>query len=255
MIGQTSLRSHIEKIIQEDAFPRFTLIAGSKGSGKKTFAEWIATTLGYRTSIVTDLKIDSIRDVIASCMTLREPHLFIFPNAHEMNMQAQNAFLKELEEPSSNAYFLMTMRGLSGILPTIKSRASLFIMTGYMKEELRQFTEDETLLSMCATPGQIKRYLEMDWMSLQSHCEKVINGIGRVNLGNIFNIIKHVEEKDYDLIIPMLQNILQKEMISGEKVMRHLRIIQETSSNLENVTGINVRNAMETMFIRLWEVS
>jgi len=46
-------------------------------------------------------------------------------NVHNMTVQAQNAFLKTLEDPPHNTLFILTGRE-AGILPTIRSRCSIW---------------------------------------------------------------------------------------------------------------------------------
>ena len=64
MIGQHNLQSRIEHLIDSGTFPRFSILVGPKGSGKKTFANWIITkivrqeALSY-SQVCPDVKIDT----------------------------------------------------------------------------------------------------------------------------------------------------------------------------------------------------
>ena len=68
MIGQTNLQSRIEQLIENGTFPRFSILVGPKGSGKKTLANWIRRCMGQSELTIsyeaTDVKIDTIRDII-----------------------------------------------------------------------------------------------------------------------------------------------------------------------------------------------
>ncbi|MCA1784580.1 MAG: DNA polymerase III subunit delta', partial [Desulfobacteraceae bacterium] len=46
----------------------------------------------------------------------------LISSAGHMNIQAQNALLKELEEPADNTFFILMARDTAMLLPTIKSR-------------------------------------------------------------------------------------------------------------------------------------
>jgi DNA polymerase-3 subunit delta' len=116
MIGQEKLKAHFEKLIAFDKLPRFILLVGSQGSGKRTLANWIVQESDIDYEFITDQKVDSIRSVIESALTLRDRKIFVFPNAENMNLSAQNAFLKTLEEPPNNAYIIMTVNNLLSIL-------------------------------------------------------------------------------------------------------------------------------------------
>lgn len=52
----------------------------------------------------------------------RETRVFIIDDADRMNIQAQNAFLKLLEEPAANVHFILTAHQPHQLLPTVLSR-------------------------------------------------------------------------------------------------------------------------------------
>jgi len=52
----------------------------------------------------------------------REMRVFIIDDADRMNLQAQNAFLKLLEEPIANIHFILTTHQSHVLLPTVLSR-------------------------------------------------------------------------------------------------------------------------------------
>ena len=52
----------------------------------------------------------------------RETRIFIIDDADHMNIQAQNAFLKLLEEPIANVHFILTAHQPHRLLPTVLSR-------------------------------------------------------------------------------------------------------------------------------------
>jgi DNA polymerase-3 subunit delta' len=255
LIGQERLKQVLIGMSEISYVPKFVLIVGSKGSGKRTVVKWFMKYSSINSEIIEDQKVDSVRQVIESSLTLSSPKTFIFPDVQDMTPQAQNAFLKTLEEPSKNAYYIMTVNNLSNVLGTIRSRAVVLQMDGYSREELSHFTGDEALLDMCSTPGQIERFLSFDYESFISHCDKVVRNIGRINVGNIFNILKQIKEDQYDLLIPTLQYSYRDMLLNGESVIRQLKLLQETSTLLEHSTTVNTRNALETMLMKLWEVS
>ena len=62
MIGQIKLKSQLERLLQSDSFPRFSIFIGERGSGRKTIIRNILGKLG----ILRECSIDvaSVRDVI-----------------------------------------------------------------------------------------------------------------------------------------------------------------------------------------------
>jgi DNA polymerase-3 subunit delta' len=135
-------RLQVEYILKNP--PQALLISSSFGSGKKTLARNIATTLlelkdsealsSYpyffhiaRLKNKSDISIEQIREVI-NALKLKTPgdktirRVVAIENAHFMSIPAQNALLKILEEPNPDTVFLLTATSAMNVLPTIASR-------------------------------------------------------------------------------------------------------------------------------------
>lgn len=69
------------------------------------------------------ISIDVIRRLYDSAKTrAAQPRLFALYRAETMTPQAQNAFLKLLEEPNASSHFILAVEGTHALLPTIMSR-------------------------------------------------------------------------------------------------------------------------------------
>lgn len=78
------------------------------------------------------ISIDMIRDFTAGAAVVdTDNRFFVVLNAEMMNTNAQNAFLKNLEEPKPHHYFILVTPTPSALLPTVLSRAQVF----YLKEK------------------------------------------------------------------------------------------------------------------------
>lgn len=72
-----------------------------------------------------DIRIDRIREVrehLRLSSFNQKSRLFVLPEAHLLTIQATNALLKSLEEPSKNQYFLLTTSSPSSLCATLLSR-------------------------------------------------------------------------------------------------------------------------------------
>ena len=78
-----------------------------------------------KTGKISVEKVREFSELTNSCET--EKRFFVVENAETMNDAAANAFLKNLEEPKENNYFILLVQNLSALLPTIRSRASVYI--------------------------------------------------------------------------------------------------------------------------------
>ena len=74
------------------------------------------------------ISVEKIREFTARANSREtKKRFFIVERAETMNEAAENAFLKNLEEPKENNYFLLFVKDLSALLPTVRSRASVYI--------------------------------------------------------------------------------------------------------------------------------
>lgn len=146
--------SELERIIETRKIPNALLFTGHSGSGRKRAAFWFAKAAnctgthgvpcglcrscrkidaGQHPDMIVvapaepqkPITISRIREIIS--LTGTRPHeaayrMVLISDAGQMNVQAQNALLKELEEPPQNTFFILMARERSGLLPTIVSR-------------------------------------------------------------------------------------------------------------------------------------
>ena len=75
MIGQKILLSKIDKMIS--SFPKFTIIVGAKGSGKKTIATQICRKLGLM-MVKFGTGIDEVREIIDLSYSFQEVYNLFF---------------------------------------------------------------------------------------------------------------------------------------------------------------------------------
>ena len=116
--------------------PQSLLLTGLSGVGLMTAANYIAEKRGYKPLIILpekDEKVDLDKGIISveimrrlysetSTKTVSD-RIIIIDYAERMTTQAQNAFLKLLEEPGQSVYFVLLSHSATKLLPTILSRA------------------------------------------------------------------------------------------------------------------------------------
>jgi len=115
--------------------PQSLLITGQSGVGLTTISLYIAELLKVNPIIILpekDEKIDIEKGVISVDIMRRlynetrtktaGKRIIIIDYAERMTHQAQNAFLKLLEEPGKDVHFILVSNSVSKLLPTIISR-------------------------------------------------------------------------------------------------------------------------------------
>lgn len=213
MIGQLNNKQLIEKWRRDNSFPRFLIITGEEGSGKSTMSRFIAKK-GIGGYIVTPgNKVDEVREAIENAYKCTSPTVYIFYNTDKMSVQAKNALLKVTEEPPRKAYFIITVQDVNNTLTTLKSRGTELKMEPYTIEELSHFTDDEEILSIASTPGQVEKLQQIGVNEFKEFCNKVLNNIGSVTgvnafkIGNSFKFKDDGEGYDVNLFFNCIQSI------------------------------------------------
>jgi len=129
--------------------PQSLLISGQTGVGLRILAEYFATQLKTPLQVVLPEKddkvdiekgvisVESIRRLYETTKTIETGcRIIAIDYAERMGHQAQNAFLKLLEEPGAHTHFILLSHEPSRLLPTILSRVQTL--------ELRPITQAQS---------------------------------------------------------------------------------------------------------------
>jgi DNA polymerase III gamma/tau subunit len=87
--------------------------------------------------VKTEISIDQIRAIIKDIVTdLPHKRLFVIHNFDTASLEAQNAFLKTLEEKNEKNQFILLAEDTERILPTIKSRSKIISLDTQVQKEM-----------------------------------------------------------------------------------------------------------------------
>ncbi len=102
------------------------LLVGNNGNELKIKSGELAKQFDAKIMEYPLQKIEDVRNLNNFLrLTIKEPTLIYVPNIHETGIEALNAFLKNLEEPQENLYFVLTAPSTRKVLPTIVSRCQV----------------------------------------------------------------------------------------------------------------------------------
>lgn len=168
--GNEALKENIANMIDNNKLPHAIILQGENGLGKKTFANLIAAALLCKNEKKPCLNCASCRNVLGGnhsdvlyyesekhtknnfsvekVRAIRESayvkpnqsdyKVFIVGEADLMNISAQNAFLKVLEEPPAYAVFILLAQSKSSFIQTILSRATVFTLERVTDEQAKE---------------------------------------------------------------------------------------------------------------------
>lgn len=171
ILGNEHILSHFRKAIEYGKISHAYILNGEKGMGKKTLAKAFAQTLlceeggvvpcGKCHSCIqaatdnnpdiiyiepdkpTTLSIDHIRGTLVNDIDLKpysyKYKVYIINDAQLMNIAAQNAILKTIEEPPDYAVILLLTTNASGFLQTVLSRCVKLDMQPLKKDMVKKY--------------------------------------------------------------------------------------------------------------------
>ena len=177
-----------------NTLPKSIILQGQMGSGRRTLIRELCERLNIKIEEVNhQITIDDVFDY----STRLDKTMYIF-HGDTMSVQSQNAILKFLEEPSENVFITILCENLFSLLFTVRSRCCYYDMHMYSMDELRTFTDDEDLLSIADTPGDIEKLKGYNIGEYKTLATKIIFNINRASLSNILTLSKKISFSDDD---------------------------------------------------------
>ena len=144
VIGQNHVTDTLKNSVKENKIPSAILFCGPKGVGKTTCARIYAREINkefiqledydyafniFELDAASNRKIDDIRDLLEKVKIppqLGKYKVYIIDEVHMLTKEAENAFLKTLEEPPPHIVFILATTEKNKILPTILSRCQIY---------------------------------------------------------------------------------------------------------------------------------
>ena len=135
MIGQKRI---IDKINRWQEIPRFIILNGVKGCGKKTLAKYIADKFNMQL-IIIGTKVDEIRDMIKLAIESDVDIIFLIDNGNKLSINAENSLLKVTEEAPNNSHIILAVENKDLLLPTIISRGEVITLQNYVLDDFNAY--------------------------------------------------------------------------------------------------------------------
>ncbi|MTI48812.1 DNA polymerase III subunit delta' [Sporosalibacterium faouarense] len=321
VVGHENIIKRLQNSIKKGNVSHSYLFEGPKAIGKSKVAEVFAKTLLCKEKGVQPcnqcsscLKFDSgnhpdvfigsaegesfkkgqVEDLQRSIKTLPyegDKKIYILEDIDKMTQQAQNSFLKTLEEPPSYVTIIMTVINSYSLLPTIISRCQVlkFKPVESMKIESLLLnnlgkTQEEAQIITSFSNGIIGRAIILaeseDFKAIREEVISVIDTTLKSNKYKIFSISeffqnhKEMIEDILDMMMVWFRDILFiKELDNNQLIINKDKIetlsqhslkigrekiheiIQALNNAKENiVSNVNYELAIEVMLLRIQEV-
>lgn len=249
IIGQNMIKEHLQNAVKTGNISHAYIINGERYCGKEYIAKIFAMALqcekgdvepcnechackqalsGNQPDIIhlshekpNVITVDDIREQINKDIVIKpyacERKIYIINEAEKMNVQAQNALLKTLEEPPAYAVIIILTTNVDALLPTILSRCVVLNMKPVedklVKEFLMKYVQvPDYKAEVCAAfaRGNIGKAKILanseDFDKIKTEAIALLKHINEMNINDISKTIKQMNE--YKLEINDFMDIL-----------------------------------------------
>ena len=290
IVGHQKQWQFLKKSAELGRLAHAYLFTGQEKLGKKTLAlEWISLLFGQPstrllmgvhpdfiliTPIQKEIQISQIKDLNYR-LSLR-PYLASFKTAiidqaHSMNQEAQNCFLKTLEEPRGNTILILISEYPEFLFPTIRSRSEIIKFYPLAKKEIENYLKEqgveEKKAQVISQISQGKPGKAIDFLYLPQKLkerEALLNELiklTKLDLTSRFQYAQKISQMpDLKEILNIWLSYFRENLISSlnskvapwkiGRLAKILEKIQETFF-LISTTNVNPRLALETLMLEI----
>lgn len=146
--------------------------------------------------------------------------IVIVDDADNMNRNAQNALLKNLEEPPENTLIMLIIHNMGALLPTIRSRVQLLPFKPLPPEIIKQLmtshgltgteTEQEILMHMAeGSFGKVLELAERDGLDVMKSITDSFGAYPRLDWPNLHRLADELGRRGKESQFNVFQEIMQ----------------------------------------------
>ena len=240
VIGHKDIIEYISNITKENRLSHAYILNGEKGSGKTLLANRFALAIQCESKgenekpcdvcssckqglgknqpdiiwVTHDkpnvITVDEVRNQINSTIDIKpysSPYkIYIIEQADLLNAQAQNALLKNIEEPPSYGIFILLTRNANQLLETIRSRCVILQLRNIANLLIRQYLIDQRNvpiervdLSVAFAQGSLGQAILLaeseSFDEVRQEVMGLLNNIKDMNLVELAEVAKKMKEK------------------------------------------------------------
>ena len=270
VVGQDHVTKTLKNSIIENKIPSALLFCGPRGVGKTSCARIYAKEINsesvqnlenpdysfniFEIDAASNNKTDDIRDLIEKVRIppqIGKNKVYIIDEVHMLSKQAENAFLKTLEEPPPHIVFILATTEKNKILPTILSRCQIYdfnrikdseinnCLKNICKKEGFEFEDEALSIISRKSDGSLRDSLTIldrivSFTNKNITTEKTSALLNILDNESYLNISKNIFEKDLISSIISFNKICEKgfnekDFLTG--LASHFRNILISKSN------------------------
>jgi len=167
------------------------------------------------------------------------PKVAIINNAQNLTIEAQNAFLKTLEEPAKNSQIILTAPTAESLLPTVVSRCQIITLP-QIPQEISSRETDFLISLLHLRIG--KRFQKIDELNLTKDRQKAIEWVDNLTVATRQALLNNLTPKS-----PKRFNNL-----TIEQLLSLLKSLSQTKKYLK--ANVNLRLALDNLLVDLPQI-
>lgn len=286
--------SILKKALERGRVPTGYLFTGPPGCGRKMAALATATSLNCQSSDIAcgscsscllyaagnhpdlyvlglsegkrQIVIEQIREQIIERAYLKpmsgKTSTFIIEDAHLLNMNASNAFLKTLEEPPQTSHFILLAPDRDSVLPTISSRCQTLAFSPLPRQVVEDLLvkegieKHEASLLAAMAKGSVKRALTYHSTgALKELADEFepLSSLHSYGVGQLLDLAQRWGRNRQDAlgVLEFMAQWYRDMMIlyegAPEDQVIHVASIQELRNGVEKIGGLNLAPILEAV--------
>ena len=279
-IGHEALINNFKQRCLKNTLSHAHLIAGEDGVGKGKLANILAKfilngdldreyvdIINY-SSEKSSFGVDDVRDIIEEVYKKpfeKDKKVIIIHEGNKLTIQAQNALLKTIEEPTKGVYIIILCESLELILDTIKSRCEIYKLKPLTKSELYEYIKikkfnyyENEIKSAIAfsegVPGRIDRYFNDDKLrELRNNIVILIKNLNKNDLEAIlqqeesFSNLKNDKEEVLNIFGLFIRDILINKEIENEEFIINSDKLEDIKELTKEMSFKKLNNMIKTI--------
>ena len=268
--GNQSLTEQLKAVVSEGKASHAYLFLGGAGAGKRLIANTFAKAIqcegngrkpcgNCRSCQAFDHKnhpdviyfqalekppkytIEDVRKQIVETVDLKpfqyDRKIYIIEKADTLNVQAQNALLKTLEEPPAHVMFLLLAERAEAFLPTILSRVVTMKIRPLSEETVAEhlmgtgLSEEESHTLAAYSQGRIGQALELmedeAFREMRQDILGKLEALPSMNEGEAYLMAKELEAYKSDLRFLDIMELWYRDLLTAKSLREERYLIQK----------------------------
>ncbi|XLQ20481.1 MAG: AAA family ATPase [Candidatus Moraniibacteriota bacterium] len=285
IIGHRKNLETLSKIINDRSIHNSFIFWGPESIGKFTIAKTFADNLACSTSkwtisnningdvfvvepervekkkkiVIRDISIDAIKEANkwAATAPIGDAKVLIINDAHRMTTSAQNALLKNLEEPREKRFIILVTNSSDALLATIKSRCFdlQFDIVGDA-ELTSKYENNEFLKDINGRPGFLSRIdNDEEFKEIVEFARESLQGFFQTSISERMKLADELSKKDDEYLNIFFQIWIYRIWAAAHKTKKFnlLKLsdkVEDVMNKMQN-TNVNKKLILEDLFINM----